>query len=164
VGDKLPLEIPVEYLSPRHGLVQLDTRDVPPANHKVVGVHHRQHLRDGHVDGRGADERADVVGLLDAVLGVPRDVVLVGEVSRHHGRAVVPADTDEQETGGSAERTGARRRVTPRHGSPDTANLGLCKELVGVLGLGDLEPAVGSLYFLSAPNQASDKRCRPTHW
>jgi hypothetical protein len=42
---------------------------------------------------------------------VPRDVVLVGEVSRHHGRAVVPADTDEQETGGSAERTEVRRHV-----------------------------------------------------
>jgi len=108
---ELSLEIVLEDLGPLHGLVHGHARDVPTANDKVVRVDHRQHLGHGHKDilaslrvdtepdGRGSDQRADVVRLLDAVLGVPRHAVLVGEVSRQHGGAVVSSKTDQKKTG-----------------------------------------------------------------
>ncbi len=43
---------------------------------------------------RGAEDRADVVGLLDAGLGVPDDIVAIGEDSRAQRGTVVAADAD----------------------------------------------------------------------
>lgn len=42
--------------------------------------------------------RADVVGPLNAILCVPLDAVLVGELGGNKGRAVVTAHADEHET------------------------------------------------------------------
>lgn len=49
-------------------------------------------------DGRSSDQGADVVGFLDSVLGMPRDVVLVGEMSSENGGTVVSTEADEEET------------------------------------------------------------------
>ena len=40
VGFQLPLEVPLENLGTRHGLVHGHTRNVPSANDKVVGMNH----------------------------------------------------------------------------------------------------------------------------
>lgn len=106
-GRELPLQVILQNLGSSHGLVHRDTRDVPTANDEIIGVDHRQHLRDRYKDilaslwvgteseGGGSDERSDIVWLLQAVLGVPRDIVLVGEVGRENGGTVVSSETDK---------------------------------------------------------------------
>ena len=106
VRHHLALQVPVEDLRTLHGVVHARAGDVPPAEDKVVRVDHGQDIGDGDVDilaGRGvsaeadggrAEEGADVVGLLDAGLGVPDDVVAVGEDRRGQRRTVVAAPTD----------------------------------------------------------------------
>ena len=49
-GSKLPLQVVLQYLGSSHGLVHRHTRDIPPTDNKIVGVNHRQHLRDGYKD------------------------------------------------------------------------------------------------------------------
>jgi hypothetical protein len=106
----LALEIVVEDLGTLHGLVHGGGGDIPTTKNEVVGVNHREDVGNGNMDivtsGRvgsnansgGADDGTDIVGLLDAFLGVPDDVVTVGENGSTEGGTIVTADTDHHET------------------------------------------------------------------
>jgi hypothetical protein len=110
VRSDLALQVPIKNLGALHSLVHGETRDVPATEDKVVGVDHRQDIRDGDMnvlasggihakaDSGGTKHRANVVRLLDPRLGVPRDVVTVGENSGAKRRTVVAAHTNHHET------------------------------------------------------------------
>jgi len=104
------LQVILKNLGSSHSLIHRNTRDIPAVDDKVVGVDHRQHLGNGYKDiftgfgigtesdGRSSNQRPDVVGFLDSVLGMPRDVVLVGEVGSEDSGTVVSTEADEEET------------------------------------------------------------------
>jgi len=108
--SKLPLQVILKNLRSSHGLIHRNTRDIPSIDDKVVGVDHWQHLGNGdkdiftgfgigtQSDGRSSDQGTDVVGFLDSVLGMPRDVVLVGEMGSENGGTVVSTEADKEET------------------------------------------------------------------
>ena len=87
-------------------------------------MNHGQHVRDRNEDilaclgvgpksnSRCSDERTNVVRLLNPILGMPRDIVLVSEVSRKDGSPVVSSETNEQEPSVSE----GREFVLTRHG------------------------------------------------
>jgi len=112
VWRNLTLEVVVQDLSTAHGLVHGNTRDVPSTEDEVIGVDHGEDIRDGEVNvvtsGRvdtnahsgGTKDRPNVVGLLKAGLGVPGDVVLVGEDGGAEGAAIVTSNPDHHETAG----------------------------------------------------------------
>lgn len=94
-------------------------------------MNHGKHVRNGNkdilagfgigtkADGRSPDDRANVVGLLNTILGVPRDVVLVGNVSRQDGCTVVTAETDEHKTVDcQTSKIGIRRYGPTQRGQP----------------------------------------------
>jgi len=105
----LTLEIVIEHLSSRHGLIHGHARDVPTTETKIVGVDHGKHVIDGDIDilaslgvrtdpdRRSSDERSDIVGLDRAELGRPGDVVLVGEDSGRNSGSVVTTDSDQHQ-------------------------------------------------------------------
>jgi hypothetical protein len=106
--SKLPLKIVLEDLGSGHGLVHGDSRNIPSANVEIVGVDHGEHLRyrnkdvltslgiGTESDGGCSDKRTNVVGLLKSVLGVPGDVVLVGEVGSENSRTIVSSESDQE--------------------------------------------------------------------
>jgi hypothetical protein len=47
-------------------------------------------------DGGCSDKGTNIVGLLKSVLGVPRDIVLVGEVGSENSRTVVSSESDQE--------------------------------------------------------------------
>ena len=110
MGGDLALEVIVEDLGTLHSLVHGETGNVPTTKDEIIGVHHGQHVRDRDVNflartglssnanGGRTEDRANVVGLLDTGLGVPNDVVAVGEDRGAQGRAVVTTETDHQQT------------------------------------------------------------------
>ena len=109
VRSDLALEVVVEDLGAAHGLVHGDAGDIPTAQDEVIGVHHGQKVGDGDMDiltvgvgaqaeGRGAKEGANVVRGLKAFLGVPGDLVTVGENGRTESGAIVTTNTDHHET------------------------------------------------------------------
>jgi hypothetical protein len=72
-------------------------------------VYHGEKVRDRDVDvlavgigpqaeGRGAEEGTDVVGSLETFLGVPGDLVTVGENGRAQSGTIVTTNTDHHET------------------------------------------------------------------
>ena len=89
VRSNLTLEVVIQDLSAHHGLVKAGTRDIPTTKDEVIGVDHGKNVGDGNIyffaigigtnaNGRCTKKRTNVVGLLDALLGVPRDVVTIG--------------------------------------------------------------------------------------
>jgi len=106
MGSDLTLEVIVEDFGTLHGLVHGESGDVPAAEDEIIRMYHGQHIGDRDVDflartGLGSNanggctkDRANVVGLLDAGLGVPNDVVTVGEDSGAQGCTVVTAETN----------------------------------------------------------------------
>ena len=110
MGSDLTLEIVVENLGALHGFVERKTRDIPSAEDEVIGMHHWEHIGDRDMDllararlstnahGRCTKDRSDIVGLLDASLGVPDNVVTVGEDGRAESRAVVASHADHHQT------------------------------------------------------------------
>lgn len=93
VGGDLALEVIIQDLGAHHGLVEGHTRDVPTSENEIIGVDHGENIGDGDVDllaslwiGTDLDcgctkDGANVVGTLATFLGVPGDVVTIGEDS-----------------------------------------------------------------------------------
>lgn len=132
---KLPLQVVLEDLGSLHRLVKWNTGNVPSTDDEIVGVDHWKHLRDRYEDvlaglwlgsdphSGGSDKRTDVVWLLKAILGVPGDVVLVGEVSRDHSRTVVTTETDEEE----AMESQSKKKLILKSTHPTRPTLALVK-------------------------------------
>jgi len=109
VAGKLALEIPRENLSTSHSLVEWQARDIPSAEDEVIGVDHGQHVTKRNInilasDGvnsqtdRGSTEdRSNVVGLLNAGLCMPDNVVTVGEDGSGEGRAVISSNANHHQ-------------------------------------------------------------------
>jgi len=107
-GD-LALKIVVQNLGTLHGLVHREARDIPSTEDEVVGVDHRKDVGNRDVDilasGRlssdadsgSAENGTNVVGLLDALLGVPDDVVTVGKDGSTESGTVVASNTDHEQ-------------------------------------------------------------------
>lgn len=110
------LESRLKDLGAIHGLGQVQRADVPASNDKVVGVDHGQQVVEGDVDllvglgvgseldGRAHDDGAVVVGLLNALLGVPNKVASVGNDTGGNSGTVVttPADKHHADLGNLA--------------------------------------------------------------
>ena len=109
MADELALEIPGENLSTGHSLIEWQARNIPPAENEVVGVNHRQNVTerdidvlasdriDSQTDSGSTEDRSNVIGLLDARLGVPDDVVTVSEDGSGECRAVVSSDANHHQ-------------------------------------------------------------------
>lgn len=90
-----------------HGLSQVQRANVPAANDQVVGVDHGQETveRDvdllvglgigSELDGGAHDDGAIVVGLLDALLGIPHKVAAVGNDTRGDSGTIVTTPADK---------------------------------------------------------------------
>ena len=101
----------IEILGTGHGLVHRRPGDVPSIKDEVVGMDHGQDIGNGdvhvlgrgrvraHADGRCAEKRTDVVRLLDAGLGVPGNVMTIGQNGGAEGGPAVATHTDHHETG-----------------------------------------------------------------
>lgn len=101
------LESRLQDLGAIHGLSQVQRADVPASNDKVVGVDHGQQVveRDvdllvglgvsSELDSRAHDDGAIVVGLLDALLGVPNKVASVGNNTGGNSGTIVTTPTDK---------------------------------------------------------------------
>jgi len=110
MGGDLTLEVVVQDFGTFHGLFQGEARDIPSTKDEVIGVDHRKNVRDGYVDilastwlgsnahSRRAKDRADVVGLLDALLSVPDDIMTIGKNSSAQSGTIVASDTDHEQT------------------------------------------------------------------
>lgn len=109
VRNNLALKVVVQDLGAFHGLVEADAGDIPTTENEIVGVNHRKDVRDRdmdflavgistNADGGRAEEGADVVGLLEAFLSVPSDVVAVGEDGGAQGSAIVTTNTNHHKT------------------------------------------------------------------
>ncbi len=111
-GDKLALEVPGEDLGTLHSCIERSTRDVPAADDDVIGVYSREDGGEGDMNilsrrgvdakanGRSTEDRANVVGRLNAFLRAPGDVVGVGEDSGGQGGAIVAAKTNHHQAKG----------------------------------------------------------------
>ena len=111
-GNKLALKVPGENLSTLHSRIERSTRNVPPADDEVVGVHGREDRGEWDVDilprrgvdtktkGGSTEDRANVVGRLNAFLRAPGDVVGVGEDGGGQGGAIVAAKTNHHQASG----------------------------------------------------------------
>ena len=110
VGCDLTLEIVVEDLGTVHGLVEGKGRYIPTSKNEVIGVNHGEDIGDRDVDvlassristeahGRGTKDRANVVGGLKPFLGVPGDVVTVGDDGGGESSTIVAANADHHES------------------------------------------------------------------
>jgi len=117
-GNELALEVPGEDLGTLHSGIERGTRDVPPADDKVIGVHGREDRGEGDVDifgrggvdtetnGRSTEDRANVVGRLDALLGAPSDVMRVGEDRGGQSGAIVATKANHHQAIGERRKTG----------------------------------------------------------
>ena len=86
-GDKLALKVPGEDLGTLHSRIKRSTRDVPPADDEVIGVHGGEDGGEGDMDilarrgvdtkakGRSTEDGANVVGRPSAFLRAPGDIV-----------------------------------------------------------------------------------------
>ncbi len=108
VGAELLLEGVVEDGSTLHGVGHVHVVDIPAAEDQVVGIDEGDEVLQGNedvavlagaeTDSGGLGDGTVVVGVLDAVLGLPGDLVLVGEDTGGDGGAVVASPADEQNT------------------------------------------------------------------
>lgn len=105
-------QVGLEDLGALARIEEVGPGDVPAADDELSGLDHGEDLLDGLVHilqmarllvepeanvGSGAlSEGAVEVGRLDAVLGLPGDLVLVGEEASDQGGAIVAANADEQ--------------------------------------------------------------------
>ena len=89
VRSNLALKVVIQDLSAHHSFFETGTRDVPTTKDEVVGVDHGKNVGywnmylfaigiGPNADCRCTKERTNVVGLLDALFGMPRDVVAIG--------------------------------------------------------------------------------------
>ena len=111
-GNKLALEVPGEDLGTLHSCIERSTRNVPAADDDVIGMHGREDGGEGDMDilsrrgvdtkahGRSTEDRANVVGRLNAFLRAPGDIVGVGEDSGGQGGAIVAAKTNHHQARG----------------------------------------------------------------
>ena len=148
VRSDLALEVIIENLGTGHGLVHRRPGDIPSTEDEVVGVDHGQDIGNGDVhvlgrggiradaDGRCTEERTDVVRLLDARLGVPGNVMTIGQNGGAEGGPVVAAHSDHHETGHTDIRLGGGKKGRESD-SPRLADLAFGLELIGLDGWGD---------------------------
>jgi len=89
VRSNLALKVVIQDLSAHHSLIKTGTRDIPTTKDEVVGVNHGKNIRywnmyffaigiGPNADSRCTQERTNVVGLLNALFGMPRDIVAIG--------------------------------------------------------------------------------------
>ena len=145
------LEIIVKYTGAVYGFVHRETRNIPTTEDKVVGMHHREDVRGRNMDffssarlgadihSRSTENGTNVVGLLNAILGVQRDIVPVGKDSSAQSGAVA-SHTDQHQPVLNLIR-GACGEIKERN-IPSLANLASGLELKRLCGGGDRELAI----------------------
>ena len=103
------MEIPSDNLGTSHSFVERQIRNIPSTDNKIVGMDHRQRVTEGDIgiivgDRIGSQmksgntkDRSDVVRLLDTNLGVPDNVVTVGEDGSGEIRALVSSNANHHQ-------------------------------------------------------------------
>lgn len=155
---ELTLQIIVKNLCLVHSDSEVVFADVPATDDEIIGVDHGKDriewdvyifVAQGGADAnsRRVNERAEVIGLLNALSRIPLKIVLVGENSSSDSGAIIAAPTDHHGTdaadllGGSegvvfiSERDGGFTIACDVHNGASIVEIGLV-EMGGVANMG----------------------------
>src|SRR5215469_16630638 len=99
----------LKYASAIHGFGQVQTTDIPSTDHEVIGMNHGQKFVERNVnflaslslstqfDGRSHDQRAIVVGFLNAFLGLPLEITAIGNDSCSNRCTIITTPSDKHD-------------------------------------------------------------------
>jgi len=105
---ELELEVVIDDFSSLEGISKVLLGDIPTADDDVVRVNERKDFLEGSEDflvlvetnlgGGGLGDGAVVIGSVGTLLGLPGDVMLVGENTSSQSGSVVSAEADDHDT------------------------------------------------------------------
>jgi hypothetical protein len=114
LGLELSDQVRLKHFGALAGVVEVGLGDIPAIHNELSGLHHWKNVfnslvhvlkltsclikLEANVGCRALSEGAIEIGVLDAILGLPRKFVLVSEKSRHDCRTIVATNTDEHDT------------------------------------------------------------------